>query len=390
MTKAKSILAGLLIMVACLQTAWAQEQGSTADEKFKVKSYMTNKENVACDVSQLDSITFGEIGPDEGYEWTDLGQPSVPKIYNPRVDLKKDSLRILFIGHSYMNDYTSYLKKVIAAAGIPVTPGSNGTPDYSIYKILKGKSSFKNWYDCYYDKDNLPCYLSRVSGYRIPELGESVTSKTDNGALFRRTLNQNWDIIVIMPITSFAHDYSLWHGNGSEGYLEEFIRILKLTNPQASIADMMLHSYAPGHLDNTEKSTTLRWTHIAGAVKHLCQDYGIDFVIPCGTAIENLRASSLNGEHDFCRDLTHLSHGIGRYTSVCCLFQSIFAPRYGISVIGNTWRATADNGEWNNLDSTQFDGMIDIDDNTAPVAQKAAFLSTCDMWSIQNPDDVDL
>ena len=59
--KAKSILVALLLMIAGLQSVWAQ----------KIILHMPNNQKAEYEISQLDSITF-----EQGHEWVDLGLPS--------------------------------------------------------------------------------------------------------------------------------------------------------------------------------------------------------------------------------------------------------------------------------------------------------------------------
>ena len=70
------LAAGMLL--AGVQTAKAQKQGSTAEGKVKVVLHMAGNQTFECSISQLDSITF--VGDDliieEEHEWVDLGLPS--------------------------------------------------------------------------------------------------------------------------------------------------------------------------------------------------------------------------------------------------------------------------------------------------------------------------
>lgn len=104
---------------------------------------------------------------------------------------------------------------------------------------------------------------------------------------------------------------------------------------------------------------------------------GIDFVIPYGTAVQNLRATSLNDGSDFSTDGTHLADGLGDYVAACCYWQSMFAPRFG-SIVGNTFRKT-------DLDENTK-GVKNITDETASIAQKAAMWATYNWYEVVNPE----
>ena len=138
-----------------------------------------------------------------------------------------------------------------------------------------------------------------------------------------------------------------------------------------------MHPLTPS---TSEKSSYERWKLICSATKSLQEEYGIDFIIPYGTAIENLRSSSLNNEYDLTRDGLHLTYGLGRYTAACCYYESLIAPRSGISVLGNAARYDASQAASSKYPS------ISVTDENALIAQKAAVLATKHMFECINPE----
>lgn len=298
---------------------------------------------------------------------------TVSKMYNPPVNFQKADLKVLDIGNSYTLDAQTYLPQIIQASGI----GS----DFSLYRAFRPSASFKTWVDCWNDVDNEYYSIDFCAGTSIN--GISGYGSASDGALFRKALQSvKWDIILIHQVSTYSNDYSLWEGSGAGGYLQDLIRIIRMTNPQATIGYLMTHSYRGTYWSNSEGSSFLRWKNTAEATKQLKQEYGIDFIIPYGTAVQNLRASSLNDSYEFSEDGTHLGAGLGDYVAGCCYFEALLAPRYGVSVWGNTFRLT-------NLDES-IGGRKNITDHTAIVAQKAAILATLDMWTVSDPDDYDM
>ena len=298
---------------------------------------------------------------------------TVSKMYNPPVNFQKEDLKVLDIGNSYTQDAQTYLPQIIKASGIDT--------DFSLYRAFRPSASFKTWVDCWNDADNESYSIDFCAGTVIN--GISGYGSVSDGTLFRKALQSvKWDIILIHQVSTYSNDYSLWEGDGAGGYLQELIRIIRVTNPQATIGYLMTHSYRGSYWANSEGSSLLRWRNTAEATKQLKQEYGIDFIIPYGTAVQNLRASSLNDTYEFSEDGTHMGAGLGDYVAGCCYFESLLAPRYGVSVWGNTFRLT-------NLDEG-VGGRRNITDQTAIVAQKAAILATLDMWNVSNPDDYDM
>ena len=298
---------------------------------------------------------------------------TVSKMYNPPVNFHKADLKVLDIGNSYTQDAQTYLPQIIKASGID--------NDFSLYRAFRPSASFKTWVDCWNDSDNEYYSIDFCAGTSLG--GISGSGSASDGALFRKALQSvKWDIILIHQVSTYSNDYSLWEGNGAGGYLQELIRIIRVTNPQATIGYLMTHSYRGSYWANSEGSSYLRWRNIADATKQLKLEYGIDFIIPYGTAVQNLRASSLNDGYEFSEDGTHMGAGLGDYVAGCCYFESLLAPRYGVSIWGNTFRLT-------NLDESKG-GRRNITDQTAIVAQKAAILATLDMWNVSDPDGYDM
>ena len=111
--------------------------------------------------------------------------------------------------------------------------------------------------------------------------------------------------------------------------------------------------------------------------------YNVDFVIPYGTAIENLRSTQYNTPHDLTGDGTHLASGLAEYTAGCCYFETVFSPRCMHSVWGNSLREELPEAQ--STDEYK-DAIIGIDDASSAIAQKAAFLACRNMYEIRNPN----
>ena len=298
---------------------------------------------------------------------------TVSKMYNPPVNVHKADLKVLDIGNSYTQDAQTYLPQIIKASGIDT--------DFSLYRAFRPSASFKTWVDCWNDADNEYYSIDFCAGTKLD--GISGNGVASDGTLFRKALQTvKWDIILIHQVSTYSNDYSLWESDGAGGYLRDLIRIIRVTNPQATIGYLMTHSYRGTYWANSEGSSFLRWKNTAEAARQLKLEYGIDFIIPYGTAVQNLRASSLNDSYEFSEDGTHMGAGLGDYVAGCCYFESLLAPRYGVSIWGNTFRLT-------NLDES-IGGRKNITDQTAIVAQKAAVLATLDMWTVSDPDDYDM
>jgi len=285
--------------------------------------------------------------------------------------LNKAELRVLDIGNSYTIGATSLLPRIAMASKADLST-------MCLYQCIRSGASFKSWVDIYNNKDTKSTYsISKVVG------GLSANVRTGKGraGVFRDVLtNETWDLIVIHQVSTYAPYYSQWNTDSEAGYLDELISIIKKHQPNAELGFLLVHSYWSGYSGNTEKSSYDRWQLIANSTKSFCEDYGVNFVIPYGTAIQNLRSSSLNNEYDLTSDGIHCGYGLAQYTAACCYFESLIAPRCGISVLGNSARINVSQIK------SEFPS-VSVTDKNALIAQEAACLATQDWYHCQSPDE---
>ena len=313
---------------------------------------------------------------------------SVSKMFNIPVSLKKPNLKILDLGNSYTNGATYYLDELLNAAHI--------TTGFSLYKCTRASSSFSTWVKIYKETDNANYTVAKLAGDNISDINVGDYSGLDN-TWFVELLKKEWDIILIHQRSAYSDDYKQWTGTGSDGYLNEYLRILKTLCPQATIGFYVVHSY-PSWSDSSDQpgnDSTERWQNIVDGVKWLKEEYGIDFIIPYGTAVQNLRMTSINRndpagtgkKDDFSADGVHLS-SIGNYAAACAYFEALFAPRYNVTVLGNTY--TNDNLPIPSPESESYhDGRgvpVQITAANALLAQRAAILAVNDMFNLHNPE----
>lgn len=292
--------------------------------------------------------------------------------------LKKEHLKILDIGNSYTQDATDLLPGIIEATGMDDS-------DFCLWTVIRSNGSFKSWYDCYEDRDTLrEYYLTKKAGNLPVGLRNSKGEKGD-GSVFRSALSDvQWDLIVIHPVSTAAPYYSQWHSHDNSGYLEELLGIVRRHQPQSRLAFYIVHSPWDSYTYNKEHSSLGRWQLIANSVRTLmADDAGIDMVIPYGTAIENLRSSSLNNDYDLTRDGLHCGYGLAQYAAACCYYEAVFAPRSGISVLGCTARPDCTGV------TSQFP-VVNVDDRNATTAQEAAILAIKYPYLCLDPENTPL
>ena len=222
----------------------------------------------------------------------------------------KKALKVLAIGNSFVDDPMAYLDDIVQASGI----------DYSklcVCSAVVGYSSLQYWADMCENGDTVT--ITRCSG----KLDMAVTQ-----APLKEILAQDWDVVTVQQVSSLAQDaLSL---SQPLPYLVTLIRKCCL-NKDVVIAFQQVWSYwwyeNDTNLNNWERITDVAKTTI---------DYGVDMIIPTGTAIQNARATGLDTGHGLTRDGVHLCFGTGRYVAACTWFEALLAPVFGVSVLGNT------------------------------------------------------
>ena len=287
--------------------------------------------------------------------------------------LKKPNLTVLDIGNSYTMDATRLIPTVVKNSEVSLE-------DMCFYKIVRGGASFLDWCNIYSDSDDQPYYFRHVVGGKKVEVS-ALDGKPRDGSLFREVLSKfDWDIIFIHQVSTYAPYYAQWDGYGEGGYLNVLLSIIKQYQPNALIGFLLVHSYSDDFNRNKEHSSFDRWLKIADSTRQLRDDYGIRLIIPYGTAIENLRKSSLNDEYDLTRDGLHLGFGLSQYTAACCYYEALIARRTGVSCFGTSAQIDVSKEE------AQFPG-INVTESNAIVAQKAAILAVKDMFHCNNPEN---
>ena len=268
--------------------------------------------------------------------------PALIDDFKPELPVGKKSLKVLAIGNSFVDDPMAYLDAIVRNSGI-------NRNQLCVYSAVKSSSSLDFW--------ATTC-----------KNGDSVTITRRTGALTMPVLRAplaeflaiDWDVVTVQQVSSMAQNTQSF--NPSLVYLISQIRNL-CPNKNVVIAWQQVWSYWGGDLE----TSILNWQKINEAAI-ITYDYGIDMIIPTGTAIQNARGTSLNTPHGLLRDNKHLSYGAGRYVAACTWFEALIAPVYGVSVVGNTAvHAITDNEQ-----SSIYETVPVTDDNRSLCQQCAA------------------
>ena len=221
----------------------------------------------------------------------------------------KGKLKVLAIGNSFVDDPMACFDDIVQASGIDCSK-------LCIYAASVGNTSLQYWADKCASGEQVT--IKRYSG----QLDMAVTK-----APLKELLAQDWDVVTVQQLSSLAQDSTSLLP--PLPYLVSQIRE-NCPNKGVVIAFQQVWSYWLW-----DQSSLSNWERITEVVK-LTLGYGVDMIIPTGTAIQNARGTELNTQHELTRDSVHLCYGAGQYVAACTWFEALLAPVFGISVLGNT------------------------------------------------------
>lgn len=322
----------------------------------------------------------------------------------PRINFKKSPLRILDIGNSHSLCSEAYLGVILESQGVNID-------DIAFCCISRGAASFKSFYQGWHDKDTSGegdeltggAYLvsKQFGGLDIKVSGNTYISNGDGTFTFdkkveNRSLTSNmltcwggdtglirdlmtknqFDIIIIHGQDGYLEyeESNRWRDHSDFGYMTELIRLIKTYQPSATLT----YLYPLIYFNYYQKYKTLEqmdechkiWCR---SLRKYMADSGVEYVIPSGTALLNLRHSSclsaidsteiedstsgtpimrpFESASDFAGgvanyetrfglhyDIPHTAWGIAGYTMSCAIYEFLFAPRFDKSIFGNSLR----------------------------------------------------
>ncbi len=262
------------------------------------------------------------------------------------------TLRILFIGNSFTKDAVEHLPGMVKAAGIETLKmthlyfGGRTIPEYRA-----GYASASD-YTCYKYAPGSSQWLS-YTGYNIKQTVES----------------DKWDIVCIQEHTG---NKAAWVWDATEKQaIEGLISSIKADQDGHTPRFVYIMSQAyfdMGKIGSGSKPAMTFTTQdemfgvITTQAQKVLAETDVEMIIPTGTALQNLRTSSLNTDLDLTRDGYHMDYGLARYAAACVVFESLVSPSFGgVTLDGNTWRY-----------NTTGEGTTPVTDANQPVALSAA------------------
>lgn len=284
------------------------------------------------------------------------------------LDDNKKELRILVFGDSFSRDAFSYVPGVIE----DLCPNLN--VDMEIL-YLGGKSLKYHWDYLSNDKDlfTLDVYTSYAGKWNSISytLGEEVVTA------------QEWDLVILQEGSIAARNYNLTqtHVNSISGYIRD-------RQPTAKFAFMMSPAKPDGSPALGDYSSDDVWMMYVNTSQLLLSNEEVDYIIPCGTAIQNARQTSLDKYGDFGHlsyDGNHLQEGLPCLIEAYVTAQFLFnLKESGVSIENSTLRITQG---WVNEKRIpgKHGSVIEGTDEEYAICKRSAMLALEKPYEISNP-----
>lgn len=237
----------------------------------------------------------------EGYTDTYLKINVVPYY----VDYTKN-LKVLAIGNSFSVDGMEYLYKIAA--------------DYGVENIILGI--------LYIPGASLATHVNSInnglSNYVYYKNNADVwTYHNSNATLLDGLLDEEWDVITIQQVSGYSGLPDTYNTD-----IDTIINYVKehRTNPNSRFVWHMTWAYQgnsthPDFVRYSSNQLTMYQAITAAVQNKIVDRDDISYVIPSGTAIQNLRTSYFGDT--ITRDGYHLSLDLGRYTASMTWFKMI-------------------------------------------------------------------
>ena len=241
-------------------------------------------------------------------------EPDIPKQTTPvsEQDIGENgNYHILIIGNSLSRDAFSYTPPIM----IDLCP--NITLDINIYyKGGVGLSSHWN------------SVKQRLADHVLDTYLQSENKWTSTYAVIGAELisSKEWDLIVLQEgnVTCRQYEPTSENVNTFSSYIHSIL-------PDTKIAYMMVPAQPEGSSVLGEYTSDEVWQMFANTAQNLIENHDVEYIIPCGTAIQNARHTRLDDMGDY----GHLSYdGVHIQEGLPCFIDAYTATQSLLMILG--------------------------------------------------------
>lgn len=280
------------------------------------------------------------------------------------------NLKILHIGNSYTQDCTTYAPFIMDGLADKTGDKLNITFASCYYS----GASIADYNDFFDNESAVIRYNKRLNNKAVYETAKN------NQTIQQILADEDWDVITVQQASSYAGTWSTF--SGLNELLDKIIGYCASTHGKPVKIGWLMPQLRYSLIE-----TTGSYAAIIDCVEKVIQTTPIDFVIPCGTAIQNARGTSLDAVGDS-GHLTydangHLQEGLpvllACYVTALKTLELCGMPYHGI--LGEQTRPTAAWISAHNIPG-QNGSSTGVTDGNCLLAQK------CAVAAIKNPFEV--
>lgn len=280
---------------------------------------------------------------------------------------KDNVFHILVFGNSFSRDAFSYVPAVM----------ENIHPELSVdieILCLNGKSLASHWDFLSNNKNDFVLDRYTTSSGRW---------NTSSGVSGENVISSNvWDIIVLQEGSTTTRDYMR-----TQSHIENISNYINLKQTKPIFA-FLLHQASPEGSSALGKYTSDEvWELYANTAYKLLEHKKVDYVIPCGTGIQNARHTILDSYGDFghlCYDKAHMQEGLPCLIEAYVASQTIFDILSIKSSILNSSLQITQQWVYDKNIPGQHGNVI------TGIAEDYELCKKCALLAIENPDQISI
>mgnify|MGYP004509709623 CR=1 FL=1 len=274
-------------------------------------------------------------GPDEPQE-----QP-----YNPALRKFSDNetMNVLFIGNSLTADAVEHLPRIFKDMGIR---------NVNLYAVYRGAFTLPRYAEVF-DEPNSCALFSCEAGHDDWDVWDVKQDDCLKDIIGLRA----WDVVSIQEHTGAEQAWD-WTDT-EETAIKTLVDRFNAAHPDHHPTTAYLISHVYGNVfykdhvlwDKFDGDNNKMWETCIKVIGPLKERIPITTIIPCATAVQNLRTSKLNWTHplDMSRDGVHSDKGITRFCEAATVFQTIFKPCLGRDISDCTYIYDVENTDRGSL-----------------------------------------
>ena len=310
----------------------------------------------------------GENGHDGKYITNILDDKNEVIFYfndNSSIKVKKQQitkeLKVLCLGNSFTEDAFNYVPWILSSI-VPELKLSFGL-------CVKGGGTLKNYYNALNNNSN--DFLSYFTKW--------TTSKNNweycdiNGNVEKAITEEDWDLIILQQYSWHSDNYSTY-----QPYLNDLIKsIYNRVKKTVKIGFLI----TPSNKSDYNESC-INFQNILEAVEKAINNSLIEFVIPCGTALQNARTTHLRdiGQNGNLTNNEHLQEGIA------CQIESYAAVQFFLNYMNFQYKSIY--GDKTIIDENWYKDKLITGRNGAPLgssSENCRIAQICAIMSLKHP-----